>query len=140
MHNRLDLTVQSKASLSQSLEQITRVDYLKENSPVGFQGVGKLNSAVFRLQVSTSSQGNQCLLSCAVLDSISVMIANQNFFQVDVQLTYNTVLVWSIQCSDLVFWQLYSILSFYKILGIISCPIYSKSCCFSILCISVHLS
>ena len=140
MHNRLDLTVQSKASLSQSLEQITRVDYLKENSPVGFQGVGKLNSAVFRLQVSTSSQGNQCLLSCAVLDSISVMIANQNFFQVDVQLTYNTVLVWSIQCSDLVFWQLYSILSFYKILGIISGPIYSKSCCFSILCISVHLS
>ena len=74
MHNRLDLTVQSKASLSQSLEQITRVDYLKENSPVGFQGVGKLNSAVFRLQVYTSSQGNQCLLSCAVLDSISVIL------------------------------------------------------------------
>lgn len=76
MHNGLDLTVLSKASLSQSLEQITRVNYLKENSPVGFQGIGKLNSAVFRLQVSTSSQGNQCLLSCAVLDSISVMIAN----------------------------------------------------------------
>ena len=52
MHDGLDLTGLSKASLSQSLEQIMRVNYLKENSPVGFQGIGKLNSAVFRLQVS----------------------------------------------------------------------------------------